>query len=98
MSYQNIDGLTAVQNNTFVVQSPSNTGPWTVVSAPYSATLSTNMPTVAGTYGSYGTLASSVVASPAPITLGGTNYFSWGKAAAVITNVAGPSTVSPLEV
>ena len=98
MSYQNIDGLTAVQNNTFVVQSPSNSGPWTVVSAPYSATLSTNMPTVAGTYGSYGTLASSVVASPAPITLGETNYFSWGKAAAVITNVAGPSTVSPLEV
>jgi hypothetical protein len=46
------------------------------------------MPTVAGFYGSYGSLASSIVASPAPITLGATNYFAWGAPAPVITSVA----------
>ena len=88
MSYQNLDSLTTAQNQTVLVQSSSNAGPWTVVSAPFSATLTTNMPTVAGFYGSYGSLASSIVASPAPITLGATNYFAWGAPAPVITSVA----------
>ena len=88
LSYTNTDGLTSAQNSTVLVQSASNAGPWTVVSAPFSATLTTNMPTVAGTYGAYGSLTSSVVASPAPITLGATNYFSWGTPAPVVTSVS----------
>jgi len=88
LSYTNTDGLTSAQNSTVLVQSASNAGPWTIVSAPFSATLTTNMPTVAGTYGAYGSLTSSVVASPAPITLGATNYFSWGTPAPVVTSVS----------
>jgi hypothetical protein len=88
LSYTNTDDLTSAQNSTVLVQSSSNTGPWSVVSAPFSATLTKNMPTVAGIYGAYGSLTSSVVASPAPITLGATNYFSWGSPAPVVTSVS----------
>lgn len=87
MSYAGLDGLTTTQNSTVLVQSSSNQGPWTVVSAPYSATLTTALPNTSGTLGSFGTLASSIVAVPAPISLGATNYFAWGTQAPVVSSV-----------
>ena len=92
MSYAGLDNLTEAQNQTVLVQSSSNGGLWTVVSAPFSATVTTGMPTAPSFTGSFGSLASSVVASPAPITLGATNYFAWGSPAAIVTSVS-PLTV-----
>ncbi|NBP74741.1 MAG: hypothetical protein EBU61_01745 [Crocinitomicaceae bacterium] len=31
MSYQNLDNITTAQNQTVLVQSPSNAGPWTLL-------------------------------------------------------------------
>jgi hypothetical protein len=89
LRYANLDALTTPQASTVLVQSTTNSGPWTQVSAPYGA--SGVLPTVALTYGNYGQL-SSATAVPGPISLSATNYFAWGTQAPTITGV-NPTTV-----
>jgi hypothetical protein len=89
LRYANLDSLTTPQASTVLVQSSSNNGAWTQVTAPYGA--SGSLPTVALTYGNYGILSSNSTA-PGPISLSATNYFAWGTQAPTITGV-NPTTV-----
>lgn len=77
LNYNSQDALTSTQNDTFVAESTSLTGPWNIRSAAVGAS---------GALAATGSRATAT-ATPGPITLTNGNHYAWAGATATITGV-----------
>ena len=77
LSLNSQDALTSTQNDTFVAESNSLTGPWALRSAAYG---------ISGALPATGNLATATT-TPGPVTLTSGNHYAWASATATITGV-----------
>ncbi|AWI25645.1 Ig-like domain-containing protein [Flavobacterium pallidum] len=82
MSFNGVDGLTTTQDQTFLSDGTSLTGPWTTRSTAFGAS---------GALPATGTKTTATVA-PGPIVITGDNYYAWSTPASTIVDFS-PLTV-----
>ncbi|WP_353084964.1 GEVED domain-containing protein [Flavobacterium sp.] len=77
LNYNSQDALTSTQNDTFVAESTSLTGPWNIRSAAVG---------LSGALAATGSRATATT-TPGPITLTNGNHYAWASATATIDNI-----------